>query len=145
MKVSRRGEYGIRAMLELARHYGRTPLHSRDIAARQGIPEPYLNQLLTVLHKAGLIISRRGPGGGHTLARPPEAINLGELVAALEGSLSPASCVEPGDGSDCEMLDTCALRQMWLEVKQATDRVLTSTTLAHLLERERQRALTYSI
>ncbi|HEY6103691.1 MAG TPA: Rrf2 family transcriptional regulator, partial [bacterium] len=76
MKVSTRAEYGLRALIDLATHYGEGPVQSREIAARQGLPEPYLNQLMTSLRRAGLVSSKRGPAGGHSLAKPPEAINL---------------------------------------------------------------------
>lgn len=127
-------------MLELARHYGQGPLQSHDIATSQDIPEPYLNQLLTQLRKAGLIASRRGPGGGHSLARPANEMTVAELIAALEGSLWPTE-----DGNDQRRLPCQALHELLQELYQQTEQVLRSCTLADLLERERRRAFVYHI
>jgi Rrf2 family protein len=127
-------------MLELAQRYGHGPVQSHDIATRQDVPEPYLNQLLTQLRKAGLIQSRRGPGGGHSLARPPGEITLAELIGALEGT------VGPGDEATEPRRASCfALRELWQEVNQQVEQILRSRTLADLLERERHRAFTYYI
>lgn len=127
-------------MLELARQYGRGPVQSHDIATSQGIPEPYLNQLLTQLRKAGLITSRRGPGGGHSLARPAAEITAAQLVTALEGSLWPTD-----EGTD-QRRSTChALHELLQDLYQQTEQVLRKCTLADLLERERRRAFVYHI
>lgn len=126
-------------MLELAQNYGHGTVQSHDIATRQEIPEPYLNQLLTQLRKAGLIQSRRGPGGGHCLARPAGEITLAELVFALEGS--PAD----EDGAEPRRASCYALRELWHDVNRQIEETLRSRTLADLLERERRRAFTYSI
>lgn len=126
-------------MIELAEHYGHGTVQSHDIAVRQDIPEPYLNQLMTQLRKAGLVHSRRGPGGGHCLARPANEITLAELVSALEGPLGSDDDVEPRHS-------TCfAMRELWQEVNEQVDQILRSKTLADLLERERRRAFTYYI
>lgn len=126
-------------MLELAQHYGQGTVQSHDIATRQDIPEPYLNQLMTQLRKAGLVHSRRGPGGGHSLARPAGEITLSDLVAALEG---PVGADEDGE----PRRSTClAMRELWQEVNQQIEQILRSKTLADLLERERRRAFTYYI
>src|SRR5438445_10845248 len=80
MKVSTRAEYGLRALIDLASHYGEGPVQTHQIAALQGLPEPYLNQLMTSLHRAGLLPCKRGPAGGHVLPRSPEDIGLSESV-----------------------------------------------------------------
>lgn len=134
MKISMKSDYGLRAVLDLARHYGDGHIQSSDIAARQGIPEPYLEQLLTTLRKAGLIRSVRGPQGGHCLARPPESISVGDVVAALEGSVAPIECVEEIDS--CSRAGACAQRDIWMEINALTRKVLDSTTIAALLERQ---------
>ncbi len=127
-------------MLELARQYGRGPVQSHDIATSQDIPEPYLNQLLTQLRKAGLITSRRGPGGGHSLARAASDITVADLISALEGTLWPTD--EAGDPrrSPCY-----ALHELMQELYQQTEQVLRARTLADLLDRERRRAFVYHI
>lgn len=139
MKISTKGEYGTRALLELARHYGQGPLQSSQIATRQSIPENYLNQILIILRRAGLIQSIRGPQGGHQLSRAPSEINLAEALQALEGPTAPRDCV--GEGiQDCTLYDVCAIRDVWEEVMLATDRVLNSVTLEALSKRQQARA-----
>lgn len=127
-------------MLELAKQHGQGPVQSHDIATSQDIPEPYLNQLLTQLRKAGLITSRRGPGGGHSLARPASEVTVAELITALEGSLWPTE-----DGNDQRRAPCHALHDLLQELYQQTELVLRGCTLADLLERERRRAFVYHI
>lgn len=137
MKVSMKSDYSLRAVLDLAGHHGHGPIQSADIAARQGIPEPYLEQLMTHLRKSGLIKSVRGPQGGHLLARPPEQISVGDVIGALEGSTAPIQCVETGDA--CTLSSSCVQRELWKEINELTQRILDSTTIALLLEREASR------
>ncbi len=127
-------------MLELAHEYGRGTIQSHEIATRQDIPEPYLNQLLTQLRKAGLITSRRGPGGGHCLARPASEVNLADLITALEGPLTPSD-----DGGEGRHGACFALREVWTEVNKQVEQILRSRTLADLAEREKRRSFTYYI
>jgi len=137
MKVSTRAEYGLRALIDLAQHYGQGPVQSREIATRQGLPEPYLNQLMTSLRHGGLIRSKRGPTGGHTLSRPPETINLRDAFLVLEGSTAPWWCVELTE-PDCKFAPGCGLRPLWQALNVATDQVLARLTLADLSGRTRQ-------
>lgn len=132
-------------MLDLAEQYGTGPVQSHDIAERQDVPEPYLNQLLTLLRKAGLIISRRGPGGGHMLARPAQDMNLSEIVAALEGPLWPTEESGPGESGSGRGAPCFALREVWNQVNVATEQVLRAVSLAELLEREHHRNFSYQI
>lgn len=134
MRVSTKGDYGVRALIELAHHYGEGPLQSSEIAARQEIPEAYLDQLLTTLRRAGFLRSVRGPQGGHTLVRDPREIRLSEVLVALEGSLSPISCLDNPSG--CPK-SPCAQREMWEEVQRLTMEVLDRTTIGDLAGRER--------
>src|SRR5919202_6176591 len=98
VKLSMRSDYGVRAVIDLARRYGDGPVQSAEIAARESIPEAYLEQLLTSLRKAGLVRSSRGPRGGHELAREPNAVHVGEIIAALEGPLLSLDCLGEPDG-----------------------------------------------
>ena len=132
MRVTTKGEYGLRALVELAQHAGQGLLPSATIAARQQIPENYLSQLLLTLRKAGLVESVHGPAGGHMLARPADTIDLGEVLTILEGPFLPMECVTPGY-DDCCMLEGCSIRDVWRDLKAATDEVLFSRTLADLL------------
>jgi len=135
LKVSTKGDYGIRALVELAQHYGGGTIQSAEIAARQRIPEPYLDQILTNLRRAGFIRSVRGPQGGHELIRDPLSLRLREVIEALEGSLNPIDCLE--DSSACTRGGGCAQRGMWEEVRDATVAILDRTTVADIAARER--------
>ncbi len=136
MRVSTKGDYGIRALIELAHHYGQSgPVQSSEIAARQGIPEAYLEQLLTVLRRAGFIRSVRGPEGGHALIRDPDELRVSEVVVALEGPIMPLDCLE--ESSQCSRSGGCAQREMWEDVQGAIQRVLDSTTIGQLAAKDR--------
>ncbi|MGH2585048.1 MAG: RrF2 family transcriptional regulator [Dehalococcoidia bacterium] len=135
MRVSTKGDYGIRALVELAQHCGEGPVQSAEIARRQCIPEPYLDQLLTTLRRAGFIRSVRGPQGGHALLREPDEIRLNEVIEALEGSLSPIACL---DEPNCTKPGACAQRDVWEEVRRATHEILAGVTIGDLSEKERE-------
>jgi len=135
VKVSTKGDYGVRALIELARRYGEGPIQSAEIAARQHIPEPYLDQILTTLRRAGFIRSTRGPQGGHALIREPGELNLREVIEALEGSLNPIDCLS--ESSACSRSGGCAQRSVWEEVRDATCQILERTSIADLAARER--------
>ncbi|NLX36935.1 MAG: Rrf2 family transcriptional regulator [Chloroflexi bacterium] len=136
MKISTKGEYGIRAMLELTARYGQGYVQSTEIAEARNIPANYLYQLLITLRKAGVIRSRRGPQGGHMLARPPVDISLSEVVIALEGPLAPTGCVQPDVVDDCPFGERCAVRHVWQRVTDATRRILDETSFADLAAEE---------
>ena len=146
MKISSKGEYGLRALLDLAQHYGKDPVTSADIAARQQIPEAYLNHLLTTLHRAGLVRSIRGPKGGHVLARSPASITLAEAVIALEGGFSPVQAINGAPPND-EPLEVAILNDVWRQVETAIEQVLASVTLEDLcqLKLAREQRIMYYI
>ena len=135
MRVSTRSDYGLRALIELAGHFGQGPLQSSEIALRRHIPEQYLDQLLTTLRKAGFIRSLRGPAGGHELVRDPVQISVRDVIESLEGSLSPVAWLdEPAEMTDHP--HQCGQREIWERIRDATREILTSYTVADLLERE---------
>lgn len=137
MRVSTKGDYGLRALIELASHYGQGPLQSSEIALRRHIPEQYLDQLLTTLRKAGFIRSVRGPAGGHELVRPPAQICVRDVIETLEGSLSPVAWLdEPPEVTDHP--HHCGQREIWERIRESTRDILTSYSVADLLEREPQ-------
>ena len=144
MRISSKSEYGVRALFELAQHYGRPPIQSSEIAERQNIPEAYLNQLLITLRRAGLVRSLRGPQGGHQLARPPAQITLAEIVQALEG---PTAVVDPVRGRSAHAAPDPIVGSIWDAVQEAVDGVLRATTLETLLDRKREHeaALSFQI
>lgn len=130
MKLTMKSDYGLRAMLDLAQHYGQGPIQCSEIAQRQAIPEYYLDQLLISLRKASLIRSVRGPQGGHLLTKSPTQIMMGEVIQALDGSFSPMECV-PDPGS-CSQSSGCALRKVWAQVDEFTQQLVMNTTLEEL-------------
>ncbi len=135
MKISTKGDYGIRALIELSHHFGEArPIQSGEIAARQKIPESYLEQLLTTLRRAGFIRSVRGPQGGHALVREPSGLRVSEVIEALEGSIIPVDCLD--EASACSRNGGCAQVDMWREVQNAILGVLDNTTIADLAERD---------
>ena len=136
MKVSTKGDYGVRALVELAHHYGEGPVQSATIASRQEVPEPYLDQLLTTLRRAGFIRSVRGPQGGHALIRQPDDVKLSEVMVALEGSLAPIACVD--DPESCTKSGGCVQRDVWEQVRDATRAILENVTIGDLAEKERE-------
>ena len=137
MKLSTRGQYGSRLVLDLALHQEQGPVLLRDIARRQQIPLPYLKQLVAPLVGAGILRSARGAKGGLLLAKPPEQVNLREVVQLLEGPIAPVECVN--DPRLCERSVTCATRDVWAEMQKAIEDVLEGTNLRDLMERQREK------
>lgn len=127
-----KGDYGIRAMLDLAERFGQGPVQSETIAKRQGISEAYLDQLLTQLRRAGLIRSVRGPRGGHELARPANRITLTEVLSALEGNF-----LLSGPETSQDLPSVRVQQEIWRRVREETQKILDGTTLQDLLERQR--------
>jgi Rrf2 family protein len=138
MKLSTRGRYGVRLMLELALQYGKGPVLLKDIAGRQGISEKYLWQLINPLKTAGLVGSLRGAYGGYVLGKTPEEITLNEILRILEGPLCLVDCVE--DPSSCERSPSCISRDIWGEAAQGMQRTLAETTLAAMVERQKRKS-----
>ncbi len=137
MKLSTRGQYGTRALLDLVLHQREAPVLLKDIAQRQQISLRYLEHLITPLIAGGIVRSTRGAKGGVSLARSPEEIRLSDIIQLLEGSIEPVECVNnPGV---CKRSKVCAPRDIWVEMKQAIDGVLKSTTLQDLVERQRRK------
>ena len=138
MRISSKGEYGLRALFDLAQRYGEGPIQSHDIHLRQGIDENYLNQILIVLRKAGLIDSVRGPQGGHRLARPPAQISLLEVLTALEGPLLPDEAGRDSVASS-EPLDRDLVRDVWSGARDTLEEYLRGISLEDLCQRKRRK------
>lgn len=141
MRVSSKADYGVRALFDLADHFGQGPIQSRDIAARQGVSEAYLHQVLSALGRAGVVKSTRGPLGGHELVREPTEINLWDVIVILDGydrrahpHTTPDSDVDP-------------VHEAWHELQERSIDFLRSITLQTLVERKRAKspAVHYSI
>jgi Rrf2 family protein len=137
MKLSTRGRYGVRLMLELALHYGEGPILLKDIAERQGISEKYLWQLINPLKTTGMIHSQRGAHGGYVLGKAPEAISLKSILRILEGSLCLVDCVD--NPALCERSPSCISRDIWGEASKSMQQTLEDTTLAAMVEKQREK------
>jgi Rrf2 family transcriptional regulator, cysteine metabolism repressor len=138
VKVSTRGEYGMRAMVELSRRYGNGPTSLSTIADSSIVPAAYLEHLMRELRERELVKSTRGAHGGYELTRAPGDILVGEVYRALEGPVAPMECVSEDSIEDvCPLIDGCATRVVWLKVRDSIIDVLDSTSLADLLNQSR--------
>ena len=139
MSLSQRTQYGLRALFELAKSYGRGPIKIAEVAAAQGIPPRFLEVILGELKQAGFVESRRGAEGGYMLARRPATLAVGEVIRFLEGPLGPVACVQhPAAGSGCARHAECVFLGLWERSRRAVAEVYDSTTLADLIEEEQR-------
>jgi Rrf2 family transcriptional regulator, cysteine metabolism repressor len=136
LRVSTKGEYGVRIMVDLARHYGERPRSLTDISQAEMLPLAYLEQLVKLLREAEppLVISTRGAHGGYKLSRDPATITMGEIVRVLEGPIAPMICATEGEMSQiCNFLDSCRTKYLWAKVRDAVANTLDAMTLADLV------------
>jgi Rrf2 family transcriptional regulator, cysteine metabolism repressor len=136
LRVSTRGEYGVRLMVDLARHYGENPRSLTEIGQAEGLElkVQYLEQLVKCLREHNLVESTRGAHGGYRLSRPPEQIAMGEVVRALEGPIAPMICATEGEmGVICDRLDGCSTKYLWARVRDAVTDTLDAISLADLV------------
>jgi len=138
MRLTTKGRYGTRAMLDLAMHAERERVPVKRIAECQNIPIRYLEQILNTLRKTGLIKSVRGVNGGYSLAKKPDEIRILDIVTALEGSLAPVKCVDHNT-EGCERFEHCVTRALWSELKDKIEETLSTTTLEDLCVEERKK------
>lgn len=131
MKLSTKGRYGVKAMVELAINYGQEPLSIKTISQRQNISEYYLEQLFSPLRKAGLIKSIRGAQGGYILNKEPVEIKVSDIMIVLEGPIEIAGCI---DGTECDNVDCCATRLLWTKIKNSIDEVMESISLQDIVD-----------
>jgi Rrf2 family cysteine metabolism transcriptional repressor len=131
---STRGEYGVRLMVELARHHGAGPVSLSEVADHESLPRPYLEQLVISLRDAGLVTSTRGAHGGYQLARDPAEIQMGTVLRALEGPIAPMICAseDPAHAGLCDRTGFCSVNLLWVRVRDAIGSALDSVTLADL-------------
>jgi len=135
MRLSTKGEYASRAMLELSLRQAAAPLHIREISAAQDIPEKFLEQILLQLKRAGYLRSRKGPHGGYSLARPADRISVAEVIRVMDGPLAPIDCVSVTAHEFCPREAFCGLRGLWKETRDAIAAILERTTFADLAHR----------
>lgn len=138
MKISTKGRYALRLMIDVAEHDGSGFISLRDVAQRQGISVKYLEQIVGALGKAGLLRSERGPQGGYRLARPSSAYTVGEILRLTEGNLAPVACLEDPDNR-CERCDQCATLDFWTGLYQTVNAYIDRFTLADLVESEQRK------
>jgi Rrf2 family cysteine metabolism transcriptional repressor len=137
MKLSTKGRYGVRALLDLALHQDEGLVQLKEIARRQEFSLQYLEHLIAPLIAAGLVKSTRGARGGVLLLKPPSEVKLSEVVQILEGSIALVDCVN--NPAICPRSASCVTRDIWIEMKRAMSHVLDSTTLQDLVERQKQK------
>ena len=137
--LSNRARYATRALLDLSLQYPSGPLLIQDIADRQNVPLKYLQQILLDLKLAGCLTSRKGPGGGYSLARPPEEITLGQVLTAMDGAIVDLSCKATNNCNDCGCPNpsACSLRDAFVEGMDAMMKIFNETTFADLRDRQR--------
>ena len=134
MKISFKGDYALKALLDLALHSKDGKVQIVDIAKRQDIPLKYLSQILVILKGAGYVQSRRGPGGGYWLAKLPEQITLGEVLRLMDGPTSPISCVSRSGYSKCNDEPFCPFVGIWIKVRDAVNEIVDNTTFEDICE-----------
>lgn len=137
MKISTRGRYALRMMIEFGMNPDRCTKISQ-VAAKHGISDKYLEQIVSVLHKAGYVRSVRGAQGGYMLTRSPEEYTVGMILRLAEGSLSPVSCLDD-EVNLCEKAHHCSTLTVWQQIKDAVDQVVDNVTLADLIEEQKSR------
>ena len=144
MRISTKGRYALRLMLDLAMEENGKPVSIKDIAGRQGISEKYLEQIISTLNKAGFVRSVRGPQGGYTLQWPPEEYTVGMILRLTEGSLATVECVDDTNAC-CAREDNCATRILWKKLDDAINDVVDHVTLEDLMSWQAAKADDYVI
>ncbi len=140
MRISTKGRYGLKAVLELGRREGQGPVSVRELAGCIDISATYLEQLFKKLRQADVVSSIRGAQGGYVLAHQPDEIIIGTVIRALEGSMAPAACAV--EGFSCRNADSCVESFLYKEIRKSIDRVIDNVTLGDMLRQEREECLT---
>lgn len=138
MKISTKGRYAVRVMLDLALNDTGECIKVKEIANRQGISEKYLEQIIAILNKAGYVKSVRGAQGGYRIAGDAKDYTVGMILRLTEGSLAPVACIEKGE-EECDRCDTCETLEVWNEVYRAVNDVVDHITIGDLVEKRRKR------
>jgi len=143
MKLSTKGRYGVRIMLDLAAHYGERPVLLREISQREDISEKYLWHLITPLKSAGLIHATRGAHGGYELAKAPSEITVKDVFEVVEGSICLVDCME--NPATCKRADLCIARDLWGDASRALAESLKKTTLASLVKKQKDKKQRHAV
>ena len=135
MKISYKGDYALKTLLELAVNYNKGVVSINDLAQKGDIPDKFLEQVLLSLKKGGFVDSKRGVSGGYFLAKPPEEITLGEAIRFIEGPVEPVTCVGKKSYEECKDFKTCVFKVIWSQIYAATSLVIDTITFAELVRR----------
>ncbi len=139
MRISTKGRYGLRLMLELGMHFGEGPISTEAISETQEISSNYIHNIINILQSSNLIRSIRGPKGGYILTRDPLEITVLDIITALEGSIFTVDCV--ADSEICKRSDSCVTRDVWSEVTSTVNEVLANITLQSLVDKQKEKDL----
>ena len=137
MKISTKGRYGLRILLDLATHQDKGPVNLGDISKRQEISEKYLWQVINLAKAAGLVTSARGPKGGYSVAKPPDQITMLDIISALEGPVTLVDCLDKSDF--CNRSSSCVTREVWAHIEDSLKKTMNSITLQELVEKQQAR------
>lgn len=138
MKISTKGRYGLRALIDLAQYSQDEPIAISSIAARQNISERYLEQLMAMLKKAGLIKSIRGASGGYFMAKDCEDISVGDVLRALEGNIEPVECTGDQEKDGCDAADNCVTKYVWQKIRDSINQTVDQIMISQLVEESRR-------
>ena len=138
MKISTKGRYGLRALIDIAQYSEIEPVPISSISARQDISERYLEQLMALLKKAGLIKSIRGAGGGYVLAKDISEISVGDVLRALEGNLEPVECAAFHEKESCEASSGCVTKYVWKRINESINQTVDEMDLQQLVEESKR-------
>lgn len=138
MKLSTKGTYGLRAMIDLAIYTGDGQISIKSICERQNISENYLEQIIAVLKKGGFVKSSRGAQGGYSLNRQPEEISVGDILRVLEGDLNPVDCIVVNEDKQCNESDSCVTKFVWKKISDSINDVVNNITLEDLVNEQKR-------
>ncbi len=136
MKISKKGEYALKAMIYLSLNYGRGAIQIQEISENEKIPKKFLEQILLSLKKAGLLQSKMGIGGGYSLSKPPREITLAQVIRIIDGPLAPLGCVSKWAPVKCPLEKNCGLQKVLLRVRNAIAKILENVTFEDMCERK---------
>lgn len=136
MKLSRKGRYGLRAMLDLAIYAGDKKVSIKSVSERQNISENYLEQIIAVLKKDGFVKSTRGAHGGYSLTKQPIEISIGDILRSLEGNLNPVECITVNDEVQCNDSEYCVTKFVWKKISDSINEVVNNITLQDLVDEQ---------
>jgi len=138
MRITYKGDYALKILLNLSLNYQKGLIQIKDISKKEDIPIKYLEQIVLILKGAGYIRSRRGPSGGIQLAKAPEKIRLGEIIRLMDGTTAPITCVSKTEKSNCNDIHRCPFRDVFVEIRESINNIVDNTTFADMVEKIRR-------